>query len=122
MFEYLLYFLVGGSVVALAILLAERGHPFLGGILMVLPNLSLVSFYFINKVAGSNAVIISVKSSLLATIFIWPVYMLSLIFLIPKFGVNKSLVIGFLISIILAVIFVSFFKYTALSSWVNISS
>lgn len=122
MIEYLLYFLVGGSVVAFAVLLAEIGHPLLGGILMTFPNISLVAFYFINKVAGSSAVMITIKSSLLATLFVWPVYMLSLIFLIPKYGVNKSLIMGVGISIFLAIFFVLLFKYTSLSSWFGLTS
>lgn len=122
MIKYLLYFLVGGFIITSTALLAEIGHPFLGGILLVLPNLSLVAFYFINKVVGDSAVIIAVKASLLGTIFIWPAYMLSLIFLIPKIGVNRSLVIGFFISLFLAILFVLFFRYTPLSSWFNITS
>lgn len=121
MIKYLLYFLVGGSIITSAALLAELGHPFLGGILMVLPNLSLVGFYFVNKVAGSSAVLVTVKSSLLGTIFVWPVYMISILFLIPKLGVNKSLVIGLIISLFLAFIFILLCKYTFISSWFGIT-
>lgn len=119
MIKYLLYFLVGGSVITFSALLAEMGYPFLGGILMTLPNLSLVGFYFINKIAGSSAVLIAVKSSLLGTIFVWPIYMLSLLYFIPKYGVNKALLFGLIISLVFAIVFVLLCKFTFLSSWID---
>jgi len=119
MIEYILYFIIGGIIVTSSILLARIGHPILGGVLMVLPNLSLVGFYFINKTSGSNAVISTVKSSLIGTVFIWPIYMISLLYFIPKIGVNKALLIGVLISVILAVIFLLLWKYTFISIWLK---
>jgi len=119
MIKYLLYFLVGGGVVASAALLAELGHPFLGGILMVLPNISLVGLYFINQVSGASSTLITIKTSLLGTLLVWPIYMASLLYFIPKFGVNKSLFFGLIISLVFALLFVLLIKYTFLSSWIN---
>tara|TARA_Y100000310_G_C20666205_1_gene807627 strand:+ start:862 stop:1224 length:363 start_codon:yes stop_codon:yes gene_type:complete len=119
MIKYLLYFLVGGSIVTSTALLAELGHPFLGGILMVLPNISLVGLYFINKVSGATSTLITIKTSLLATILVWPIYMISLLYFIPKHGVNKSLFFGLLVSIVFAVLFILLIKFTSLSSWIN---
>lgn len=119
MIKYLLYFLVGGSVITFSALLAEMGYPFLGGLLMVLPNISLVGFYFINKIAGGSAVLIAVKSSLLGTIFVWPLYMISLLYFIPKYGVNRALLLGLMVSLVFAIVFVLLCKYTFLSSWIE---
>ena len=119
MIKYLLYFLISGSIITGAALLAEIGHPFIGGILMVLPNLSLVGFYFINKATGLAPVMITLKSSLLGTIIVWPIYMGTLLYFIPKVGVNKSLVLGVVVSLVMAVVFALLCKYTPLASWFN---
>ncbi|PIN81178.1 hypothetical protein COV13_02075 [Candidatus Woesearchaeota archaeon CG10_big_fil_rev_8_21_14_0_10_32_9] len=119
MIEYFLYFLVGGTIVTASVILAQIGHPLLAGVLMFLPNMSLVGFYFINKTSGSTAVLTTVKSSLLGTIFIWPIYMLALLYFIPKFGVNKALLISLGIVLVFALIFVLVCKYTPLSIWLK---
>lgn len=117
--RYFLYFLISGFVVTCAALLAERDKAFLGGLLMVLPNMSLIAFYFINKVSSPSSTMIALKSSLLGTIIVWPAYMLVLMFLIPKIGVNKSLITGFVASIIMAIFFIFFCKTTIISNWIN---
>ncbi len=95
MLKYALYFLVGGAVVTLITLLAELGHPFLAGIAIVVPSVTLVSFYFIGKSSGAGAVVASAKSALMTTFVVWLPYMLSVIYLAPKLGVNRALLAAF---------------------------
>ncbi|MBI5066355.1 hypothetical protein HZA97_09045 [Candidatus Woesearchaeota archaeon] len=119
MLKYLLYFLVSGSVISLAAFASEKGYPFLAGILMVLPNMSLVAFYFINKSAGPKSTIIAVKSSALATFMVWPFYALVLLYFIPKIGVNKSLLYGFFVSIVVAVVFFYVSQLSFFQNFIN---
>jgi len=101
MIQYLLYFLVGGTVVTAISLLAERGHPLLAGVVTLFPSITLISFYFIGRSAGNEAVAATAKSCLIS-LSIWVPYVLTVIWLSPRIGTNKALVIGVLIFIILA--------------------
>ena len=101
MIRYLLYFVVGGCIVTAIIVLAERGHPFLAGIAALFPSITLVSFYFIGKSAGNEAVALTAKSCLFSLI-IWIPYVLAIAWLSPRIGTNKALLIGVLIFSILA--------------------
>lgn len=101
MLRYVLYFLVGGFVITLISVLAERGHPLLAGIAAIFPGITLVSFYFIGQAAGDDAVALTAKSCL-QSLFIWIPYALAVIWLSPRIGTNKALLIGVLIFTVLA--------------------
>ena len=101
MIRYVLYFLVGGFVVTLISVLAERGHPLVAGIVAIFPGITLVSFYFIGRAAGDVAVALTAKSCLLSIPILIP-YILTIVWLSPRIGTNKALVIGVLIFTILA--------------------
>jgi uncharacterized membrane protein (GlpM family) len=101
MLRYLLYFFIGGFVVTAVTALAERGHPLLAGVVAIFPGITLVSFYFIGRAAGDLAVSLTAKSCLLS-IFVWIPYALAVIWLSPRLGTNKALLIGVLIYVLLA--------------------
>jgi uncharacterized membrane protein (GlpM family) len=101
MIQYLLYFLVGGAVVTAISVLAERGHPLLAGVVTLFPSITLVSFYFIGKSTGNEAVAVTAKSCFIS-LSIWIPYILTIVWLSPRIGTNKALFIGVLIFIILA--------------------
>jgi uncharacterized membrane protein (GlpM family) len=82
-------------------MLAERGHPFLAGIAALFPSITLVSFYFIGKSAGNEAVALTAKSCLVS-LLVWIPYVLTIAWLSPRIGTNKALLIGVLIFSILA--------------------
>ncbi len=88
-------------MVTVVTVLAERGHPLLAGIVAIFPGITLVSFYFIGQAAGDAAVAATAKSCLLS-IFIWIPYALSVIWLSPRIGTNKALLIGVAIFTVLA--------------------
>ncbi|MFQ5816224.1 MAG: hypothetical protein ACE5G7_06985, partial [Candidatus Hydrothermarchaeaceae archaeon] len=67
MFEYALYFLVGGSIVSSVVWLARLGHPFLSGVALVFPSVTLVSIYFIGKRVGDEAAAASARSAISST-------------------------------------------------------
>ncbi|RZN41092.1 MAG: hypothetical protein EFT35_02375 [Methanophagales archaeon ANME-1-THS] len=101
MLQYLVYFLVGGAVVTAISVLAEKGHPLLAGVVTLFPSITLVSFYFIGKSTGNEAVAATAKSCFIA-LSVWIPYILTIIWLSPRIGTNKALVIGVLIFIVLA--------------------
>jgi uncharacterized membrane protein (GlpM family) len=105
MIRYVLYFLVGGFVVTAISVLAERGYPLLAGIVAIFPGITLVSFYFIGKYAGDAAVALTAKSCLLS-IPVWIPYALTIVWLSPRIGTNKALIIGTFIFTLLAFVLV----------------
>lgn len=104
--EYLLYFLVGGSIVSLVVYLAKQGYPFLSGIALVFPSVTMLSFYFIGRAAGNTAVVESARSALLATFIVWVPYVLAIIYLTPRHGVTTALTVGILVFMALALIWI----------------
>jgi uncharacterized membrane protein (GlpM family) len=82
-------------------MLAERGHPLLAGVVTLFPSITVISFYFIGRSAGNEAVASTAKSCLLS-LSIWVPYVLTVIWLSPRIGTNKALLIGVFIFIILA--------------------
>ncbi len=100
MLDYILYFITGGVVVTGVVALARAGYPFLSGIALMFPSVTVVSFYFIGRSKGVDFVILTAKSSLLAALLVWAPYMLTLIYLAPRFGVNRALTGGFIVFLI----------------------
>lgn len=95
-------FLVGGAVVTAISVLAERGHPLLAGVVTLFPSITVVSFYFIGRSVGNEAVASTAKSCLIS-LSVWIPYVLTVIWLSPRTGTNKALLIGVFLFIILAV-------------------
>ncbi len=102
MLEYLLYFIVGGSIVSLVVGLAKSGHPFLSGVALVFPSVTLISMYFIGRSAGTNAVVESAKSAILSSLIVWLPYIATIAYLAPRIGVNRSLIVAFVVFLLFA--------------------
>lgn len=111
MIEYALYFIMGGTIVSLVIWLARQGHTLLSGIALVFPSVTLVSMYFIGRAAGNNAVATTARSAIYSTFFVWIPYISTVAFLAPRLGVNRALVAGFLVFLVLALGWI-YFNYT----------
>jgi len=106
MIRYLLYFLTGGTVVTLTVLLAEMGHPIFSGMALVFPAITVISFYFIGASAGPVAVSTSAKSALLTSLVVWIPYVLIVIRYAPRWGVGKALLVGVLVFLIVGTLWV----------------
>lgn len=103
MVKYLFYFLTGGVIVTLTTFLAESGNPILAGIVGMFPSASLVTLYLAGKSAGGEIVSQTAKSYLISAFLAWIPYLLVIIYLAPKIGVNKALLIGVAVFLILAI-------------------
>lgn len=97
----MLYFIAGGVTVTAAVLLAEIGNPFLSGIAIMFPGITVISYYFIGKIAGAACVSTSIKSIITAALIVWLPYMLTLAYLAPRMGVNKALVFSIRVFLII---------------------
>ena len=104
--DYFLYFLIGGSIVSLTVFLAKQGYPLLSGIALIFPSYTLLSFLLIGRNVGNAAVIESAKSALLCTFIAWVPYVLIIIYLTQKWGLNNALIIGVSIFLVITLIWI----------------
>jgi len=93
MLQYLIYFLVGGTVVALVAYAGSRGNVILVSFVASLPVLFLLNVLLMYRIGGVVAGITYVKGSLLfLPAFIC--YAALTIWLLPYLGMPKSLLPG----------------------------
>jgi len=105
--EILLYFLTGGLVTVIIVLLEQSGHRLLSGLATLMPVFTLVSYIFIGQTEGGNAVSKHSMFVLVGTLVSWVPYMIAICYLAPKIGPYKSIAVGMGIFLLLAGIFVS---------------
>ncbi len=106
MLDYALYFLTGGTVVSLVVWLARQGHPFLSGMALVFPGVTLVSLYFIGKNAGDEVAAASARSAIYSTFAVWLPYIATVAYFSTRWGVNRALSVGFAIFLIFGTIWI----------------
>ncbi|MDI6806706.1 MAG: DUF3147 domain-containing protein [Candidatus Aenigmarchaeota archaeon] len=98
---YLLYFLVGGIVIALVTYFATQAKGLLAAFIANLPTITLITFLTIYFSSGSTMVL-SYAKGLIIMLLPWLSYILSVIFLTPRLGFLPSLTLGFLLYLLIA--------------------
>ena len=91
--KYLIYFLIGGSVVSGVTYFASHARGLTAAFLANLPVLTLITFLTINYQSGQQAVM-DYARGLLIMLFPWLAYISCLMVLSPRIGVKSSLGIG----------------------------
>lgn len=99
MWQYLVYFLVGGMLVALVAYLGSRGNGMLAAFVASMPILFLLNVLLIYRSGGAAATVTCARGYLLflpafacyATLTIW---------LLPRLGIPKALLPGLLIYLV----------------------
>ena len=93
MWHYLLYFLIGGTVVTVVAYIGSRGNDILAAFVASLPMLFLLNVLLIYRSGGVGAGITYAKGSLLF-LPAFACYALLTIWLLPHLGMPKALVPG----------------------------
>ena len=93
--KYLLYFLLGGSVVSIVTYYASHSRTILAAFLANLPVMTLITFLMIYREAGEGAVVPYAKS-LLIMLGPWLLYIFTVILMTPRAGLIPSLLAGML--------------------------
>ncbi len=101
LFSILLYFLAGGLTVSAGVLLGNSANSALSGLALMFPSVTVVSYYFIGKSMGTEIATASIKSTIATALIAWLPYMLVLLYLTPKMGVNKAMFFGVLTFLII---------------------
>ena len=83
--KYVLYFLLGGTIVSVSTYLGSQGKSFLAAFVSTFPAITGATFVLI-YLNGGNDAIISYAKNLLWFVPPWVVYVVSMIAGVPRFG------------------------------------
>jgi uncharacterized membrane protein (GlpM family) len=98
----IIYFITGGLVTALIVVLEESGHRTLSGLATLMPVFTLVAYFFIGQTKGGKAVGQHALFVLIGTLISWVPYMLVVAYLSPRIGPNKAILSGLAVFFVLA--------------------
>lgn len=106
--KYILYFLIGGTIVSVVTYYASHARTLLAAFLANLPVMTLITFLMIYREAGEKAVVPYAKG-LIIMLVPWLSYIFSVMLLTPRLGLIPALLIG--LSGYLAISFVILRKF-----------
>jgi uncharacterized membrane protein (GlpM family) len=91
--KFVLYFIIGGSVVSLTTYYGARGQGFTAAIISMFPSLTVLTFFLIYK-AGGEASVISYAKNLAFGVPPWILYIIAVAMLCEHIGIWLSLTVG----------------------------
>jgi hypothetical protein len=89
--RYVLYFLLGGTIVSVSTYLGTQGRSFLAAFASTFPAITGATFILI-YLNGGNDAIVSYAKNLLWFVPPWTVYVVSMIVGVPRFGFWPAMV------------------------------
>jgi hypothetical protein len=89
--KYLLYFLLGGSIVSFSTYLGSQGKSFLAAMASTFPAITGVTFILLYA-NGGGATTVAYAKSLLWFVPPWTIYVLAMILGIPRLGFWPAMV------------------------------
>jgi len=91
--RFIVYFLIGGLVMALSVHYGSKGNGLLAAFITQFPSISVISFYLMYRLSGHDAVTDYAKGFLI-TIPPWVLYVLIVYLLCDRIGAIASLALG----------------------------
>lgn len=107
---YIFSFILGGLITTAIVYLELSGFPLLSRLATLFPIFTWLSYLFLGKLAGGQEVSRHSLFVLLGTLVAWVPYMLIIHFLAPKIGSLKAIILAIIVFLILAFIFIRFYK------------
>ena len=104
--QYFLYFLFGGIITSGVVYLANESKGLLAAFVGTLPLITISTFILIYLQSGQGAVAAYAKG-LIVMIFPWMIFILSVIFLLPRVPFVYALLAGLCLQLITALLIVS---------------
>lgn len=108
--EYLFAFFAGGVVTVAITYFETSGYPLISRLAALFPIFTWLSYLFIGKLAGDKAVSQHALFVLFGTIVAWLPYMLAIYYFAPKIGATKAVLAGLVVFVVLALVFIKFYK------------
>ncbi len=99
--SFLINFLLGGAIVSVASMIGSQGKGLLAAFVATFPTMTVLTFSMIYSTSGYTPTVNYAKGLLLMTPP-WIIYVLCLIFLLPRCGFVKALIIGIVTYMVLA--------------------
>jgi uncharacterized membrane protein (GlpM family) len=106
--KYILYFLIGGTVISTVTYFASHTRSLLAAFLATMPVITLITFVTIYNEVGQQGIIPYAKG-LIIMLFPWGMYILSIILLSPRVGFVPALITGLTLYVIVALIILKIF-------------
>ncbi len=103
--KYLLYFVLGGSIVAVTTYFGSEKKGLLAAFFAIFPFITGITLFTVYSAAGLDAVTSYVKGLILLTP-VWILYLVCVLYLLPRYGFWTALTAGIIIYIIFAVILI----------------
>ena len=103
--SYVLYFVIGGLITTLIVVLEESGLTLLSRLAALFPVFTWIAYLFIGGFGTAQQVSEHAKFVLIGTIFSWIPYMLTIVYLAPKLGVHKAVLIAIGVFVVIALIY-----------------
>lgn len=101
----LIYFISGGVVTTLIVMLEESGLRIWSGLATLMPVFTLISYFFIGQSRGGKALGQHAWFVLVGTLVAWVPYMVTVALLSPHMPSNKAIGIGLAVFSVLATLF-----------------
>ncbi len=103
--KYLIYFITRGIVTTTIVFFEQSGMTLISRLAALFPVFTWLAYLFIGSFGAPQQVSEHAKFVLIGTIISWVPYMLAIIYLSPKFGVHKAILIAISIFIIIALVY-----------------
>jgi hypothetical protein len=104
MWQYILCFIAGGSIVASVAYLSGRGNPLLAAIVANIPMLFLINIFLVYRIAGvSGSLVYAEGVLLLLPVFI--LFVIITILLLPYLGMPMALLPSMLVYLVTPVMY-----------------
>lgn len=103
--RYLVYFILGGFIVAVATYFGTEKQGLLAAFFAMFPFITAFTLFTIYSAAGLDAVSSFVMGLLILTP-VWILYLICILYLLPKYGFWVSIGFGVVIYLVIALIIV----------------
>lgn len=103
--KYLVYFILGGFIVAIATYFGSEKQGLLAAFFAMFPFVTAFTLFTVYSAAGLNAVSSYIIGLLILTP-VWILYLICILYLLPKYGFWISIGFGVAIYLVIALIIV----------------
>jgi uncharacterized membrane protein (GlpM family) len=110
MIQYIFSFIVGGLVTTAIVYFEASGFPLLSRLAALVPVFTWLAYLLMGDISGPKEISSHALFVLLGTLVAWVPYMFTIYFMAPRIGSVKAILLGILVFLILATIFIKYYK------------
>ncbi|MCL5017044.1 MAG: hypothetical protein M1155_00035 [Patescibacteria group bacterium] len=110
MLQYVFSFIVGGLVTTAIVYFEASGLPLLSRLAALVPVFTWLAYLLMGDISGPKEISSHALFVLLGTLVAWVPYMFTIYYMAPRIGSVKAVLLGILVFLILAIIFIKIYK------------